>query len=70
MLRPAADQPGVALGYRPCAGFSDACMPSHITLALGGVREVLWSAQQYEASREALGKALKLLQISLAYFRC
>lgn len=32
--------------------------------------EKLWSAQQYDASRDALVKALTLLQISLTQFRC
>jgi hypothetical protein len=44
-----------------------------------GVREVmrlrddaerLWSVREYDASREALRKALKLLKLELAYFRC
>jgi len=32
--------------------------------------EQLWSAGQYDAAREALGKALNLLQINLLQFRC
>jgi hypothetical protein len=32
--------------------------------------EQLWSAGQYDAARESLGKALNLLQINLLQFRC
>jgi hypothetical protein len=32
--------------------------------------EKMWSAQQYDAARESLARALTLLQISLAQFRC